>query len=176
MGPLTRSGKQVFLLFLLLSISISATYAQAPPFLGQCVSTSVPAPVRTEGLTERLGDIQIQCSGSNPGAVLAGNITVALPVSVTNRIGSNKPTSAFLLSVYSGSGFVRLPIAAQIPGNTAFFTAVSVTPPASGTFTLRISNLRAAVAQLGATNNVAVRAQISFIGTQIPLTQSALTV
>src|SRR3954464_6533054 len=124
MGPLTRSGKQVFLLFLLLSISISATYAQAPPFLGQCVSTSVPAPVRTEGLTERLGDIQIQCSGSNPGAVLAGNLTVALPVSVTNRIGSNNQVSD-LLSVDFGSGFVTLPIAAQIFGNTIAFNGVS---------------------------------------------------
>jgi len=108
--------------------------------------------------------------------VLAGNITVALPVSVTNRIGSNNLTSDLLLSVDSGSGFVPLPIAAQILGNTAVFNAVSVTTPASGTFTLRISNLRAAVAQLGATTNIAVRAQISFIGTQIPLTQSALTV
>src|SRR3954464_12301027 len=135
MGPLTRSGKQVFLLFLLLSISISATYAQAPPFLGQCVSTSVPAPVRTEGLTERLGDIQIQCSGSNPGAVLAGNITVALPVSVTNRIGSKNLSSYALLSVDYGTGFVAVPTAAQISGNTVIFNGLSLTAPASGGFT-----------------------------------------
>src|SRR5881275_51521 len=106
MGPLTRTGKQVFLVFLFLGITISATYAQAPPFTGQCSATSVPVPVRTEGLTERLGDIQIQCSGSNPGSVLAGNLTVALPVSVTNRIGSNNLVSDPLLSADFGTGFV----------------------------------------------------------------------
>src|SRR5581483_5224272 len=97
MGPLTRSGKQLFLLFTLLSLTISVTCAQTPSFSGQCAATSVPAPVRTEGLTERLGDIVIQCSGSNSGAVLAGNLTVALPVSVTNRIGSNNQASDLLL-------------------------------------------------------------------------------
>ncbi len=160
MGPLTRSGKQVFLFFLLLTLTISATYAQTPPFIGQCAATSVPAPVRTEGLTERLGDIQIQCSGSNPGSVLAGNLTVALPVSITNRIGSNNLASDLLLSVDFGSGFVTLPTAAQINGNTIAFNGLSITAPASGGFTLRISNLRAAVAQFGATSNTPVRASI----------------
>src|SRR4051812_30602585 len=102
MGPLTRTGKQLFLSLLFLTLTVSATYAQTPPFFGQCSVTSVPVPVRTEGLTERLGDIHIQCSGSNPGAVLAGNITVALPVSVTNRVGSNNLVSDQLLSVDSG--------------------------------------------------------------------------
>jgi uncharacterized protein (TIGR03437 family) len=176
MGPLTRSGKQVFLFFLLLSFTICATYAQTPPFTGQCVATSVPVPVRTEGLTERLGDIQIQCSGSNPGSVLAGNLTVALPVSVTNRIGSNNTATDLLLSVDYGTGFVTLPAAAQILGNTIAFNGLSFTNPASGVFTIRISNLRAAIAQLGALTNVPVRAQLAFSGTQIPLNQSALTV
>src|SRR3954470_8695977 len=106
MGPLTRSGKhQAFLFLLLLCSTFSAIYAQTPPFTGQCVAISVPAPVRTEGLTERLGDIQIQCSGSNPGSVLSGNLTVALPLSITNRIGSNNLASDLLLSVDFGSGF-----------------------------------------------------------------------
>ena len=176
MGPLTRTGRHCFLLFLVLGLTISATYAQTPPFIGQCVASSVPAPVRTEGLTERLGDIQIQCSGSNPGAVLAGNLTIALPVSVTNRISSTNLSSDLLLSVDYGSGFVTLPTAAQISGNTVVLNALSFTTPPSGVFTFRISNLRAAVAQLGASTNIPVRAQLAFIGTQIPLTQSVLTV
>src|SRR3954453_12191292 len=143
MGPLTRSGKQVFLLLLLLTLPISATYAQTTPFTGLCSATSVPFPVRTEGLTERLGDIQIQCSGP-PGSVLAGNLTVALPVSITNRIGSNNTASDMLLSVDYGTGFVTLPAAAQISGNTIAFNGLSFTNPASGVFTIRISNLRAA--------------------------------
>src|SRR4051812_30423141 len=166
MGLLTRSGKQVFLFFLLLTFTISATFAQSPPFNGQCSATSVPVPVRTEGLTERLGDIQIQCSGSNPGSVLAGNLTVALPVSVTNRIGSNNLTSDPLLSVDFGTGFVSLPTVGQIIGNTIAFNGLSVTAPASGGFSLRISGLRGAVAQLGATTNMPIRAQLSFAGSQ----------
>src|SRR4051794_5678743 len=164
MGPLTRSGKQRFLLLLLLSFTISATYAQTTPFTGQCIPTAVPVPVRTEGPAERLGDIQIQCSGSSPGSVLSGNLTVALPVSVTNRIGSNNLSSDLQLSVDVGTGFVPLPIAAQISGNTAAFNGLSVTSPASGVFSLRISNLRGAISQLGAPTNVPVRAQLSFIG------------
>src|SRR6476646_3297740 len=148
MGPLTRSGKQAFLFLLLLSFTIRAIYAQAPPFVGLCSATSVPFPVRTEGLTERLGDIQIQCSGSNPGSVLAGNLTVSLPVSVTNRVGSNNTSSDVLLSVDYGTGFVALPTAGQISGNTIAFNGLSFTTPASGVFTFRISNIRAAIAQL----------------------------
>src|ERR1051325_9210403 len=134
MGPLTRSGKQVFLLFLLLTFTISATFAQTSPFSGQCLATSSPAPVRTEGLTERLGDIQIRCSGSNPGSVLAGNLTVALPVSITNRIGSNKLVSDPLISVDFNTGIVPLPITGQIIGNTISFNGLSLIAPASGGF------------------------------------------
>ena len=49
------------------------------------VSTS-PISVRAEGLTERLGDIVLQCSGSNPGTVFSGNFTLFLPVTITNRV------------------------------------------------------------------------------------------
>jgi len=108
--------------------------------------------------------------------VLAGNLTVALPVSVTNRIGSNNTASDLLLSVDYGTGFVTLPAAAQIFGNTLAFNGLSFIAPASGGFSIRISNLRAAIAQLGALTNTPVRAQLSFSGTQIPLNQSALTV
>src|SRR5438309_12083161 len=116
MGPLTRSGKPVVFLFALLNLAVSATYAQAP-INGQCAVTSVPAQVRAEGLTELLGDILIQCSGSTPGAVLTGNLTVALPVSVTNRVDSANLATASVVFADLGTGYTPLPNTAQIVNN-----------------------------------------------------------
>src|SRR5438067_52352 len=164
MVPLTRSGKQVFFPFALLIYTFSAAYAQTPAFNGQCAVTSVPVPARAEGLTEKTGDILLQCSGSTPGAVLAGNLTVALPVSVTNRIGSTNLASEVVLSADLGSGFVPLPTAPQILDRTVIFNGLSLTTPASGRIGLRISNIRAAVSQLSGSSGGRVQAQIAFAG------------
>jgi hypothetical protein len=45
--------------------------------------------VHSESLTEPMGDLILQCSGSNSGAVLTGNLTLYFPVSVTNRVNAS---------------------------------------------------------------------------------------
>src|SRR5690242_2395894 len=77
MGPLTRNGKLAVLLFAILSFSVSATYAQSSAAI-QCSVTSSPAQLRAEGVTELLGDILLQCSGSTPGTAITGNLTIGL--------------------------------------------------------------------------------------------------
>ena len=74
-----RYGGELRLLAVL-TVAISATYAQTLPTSGTCAVSAVPNLVRAEGLTERMGDILLQCSGSNPGSVLSGNLSVFLPV------------------------------------------------------------------------------------------------
>src|SRR5947199_2068164 len=132
MGPLTRTGKRNLFLFAVLSFTISATSAQTAPIGGRCEITSVPAQLRAEGLTELLGDILIQCSGSTPGAVLTGNLTVALPVSVTNRVDSANLATASVVFADLGTGFTPLPNAAQIVNNLVVVNGLNITVPASG--------------------------------------------
>jgi uncharacterized protein (TIGR03437 family) len=109
-----------------------------------------------------MGDIILQCSGSNPGAVVSGNLNVFLPVSVTNRLNASNQAVDASLAADVGGGFVPLPVAGQVSGPNITFNGVNFTVPASGNFSLRISNLRAAVFQLGATNTQAIRAQLAF--------------
>src|ERR1700754_1396353 len=151
MGPFLRSvtGSRISRLFALLSISICATYSQTQPVSGSCVVTAVPSQVRSEGITERMGDIVLECTGSNPGAVLAGNFSVALPIGVTNRIDAANRTVDAVFSVDYGSGFVPTGIPGQISGNIIAFNGISVTIPPSGNIKLRVSNIRGNVNQFG---------------------------
>jgi uncharacterized protein (TIGR03437 family) len=127
---------------------ISAAHAQSSA-TGTCqVSTQAPQ-LRAEGLTEPLGDIVISCSGFATGAMTTGNFTVFLPVSVTNRIDANGFSSQAVLSVDYGTGLTPSGIAASVSGRAISFNGVQLTAPASGGFIVRISNIRAAVNQLG---------------------------
>ena len=177
MGPLTILGKRPWRLFAITSIAICATYAQTPPVSGTCAVTSVPSQVRVEGLAERMGDILLQCSGSNPGAVLTGNLSVFLPVSVTNRVNSNNQTTDAVISADLGNGPVPLPISGQINGFGITFAGLKLPIPASGSFSIRISNIRADVYALGPTNMQPVRAQLTYAGpSSITVNQSNVVV
>ena len=139
--------------------------------------TAVPNQVRSEGLTERMGDIVLQCSGSNPGAVLTGSLAVALPVAITNRINSNNQATDAVISADLGGGPVPLPVAGQVSGNILTFPGLSITVPASGNFTIRISNVRAAVHLLGAINTQPIQASLQYAGpSSITVTQAVATV
>src|ERR1039458_3767120 len=151
--------KRTVLNVCLLQIGICAAFAPLPSSTARCQVSTSPVQVRAEGLTERLGDIVLQCSGSVPGAVFTGNFTLYLPVSVTNRVDANNQTRDAVVSVDLGSGFVPTAIAGQVSGNSISFNGISYTAPASGNVNLRISNVRAAMNQLGYTS--AVPAQIT---------------
>jgi hypothetical protein len=103
MEPLTPIGKRAFLLAAVFGLAIGPTFAQTQP---ACVVAAVPLQVRAEGLTERMGDIVLDCSGSQPGTVLSGNIAISLPAGITNRVDSNNQTVDTVLFVNYGSGFV----------------------------------------------------------------------
>src|ERR1035437_4576755 len=110
--------KRTVLNFCLLQIGICPAFAQTPSSPARCQVSTSPVQVRAEGLTERLGDITLQCSGSNPGTVFSGNFTIYLPVTVvTNRVDANNMTRDAVVSVDLGSGFVPTAIAGQISGN-----------------------------------------------------------
>ena len=109
MKHLFPGGKGTLLYFCLLQVSVSAAFAQLPSSSARCQVSTSPIPVRAEGLTERLGDIVLQCSGSIPGTVFTGNFALFLPVGVTNRVDNNNQTRDAVLSVDLGSGYVGWP-------------------------------------------------------------------
>lgn len=178
MVDLTRSGNWALRLLILLILTICTTYGQTLPVSGKCMVSSVPSQVRIEGITERIGDIILECSGSNPGAVLSGNLSIVLPVSITNRVDNNSNlTHDAILSVDYGSGFTPTGIAGQINNQIIAFNGINFTVPASGKLNIKITNLRGAVYQLGAVVPRPIQAQLTFSATSsILLDQSQLVV
>jgi uncharacterized protein (TIGR03437 family) len=162
----TLRGKRVVLLAALLALAIGPAFAQTQP---ACVVSAVPLQVRAEGLTERIGDILLQCSGSTPGASLSGNLTVSLVgVNITNRVDANNQTLDTVLFVDYGSGPVPTRTGLVTGGSIAFNGINFIVPP-NGNLNITISNIRAAV---GAVTQV--MAYIS--STSIPISQSQVLV
>src|SRR5450759_4716419 len=154
MEPLIAFSKRTALCVCLLQISLCVALAQQPSSTARCQVSTSPVQVRAEGLTERLGDIVLQCSGSIPGTLFSGNFIIFYPVSVTNRVDASNLTHDVVFSIDLGSGFVPTAIAGQVSGNSISFNGISYTAPASGNVTLKISNVRAAMNQLGLTSVV----------------------
>ena len=169
----TRNGKRPFLALALFLIAACGTSAQTLSFSGHCAVTSVPVQVRSEGVTERLGDILLQCSGSNPGTVLSGNLTLFLPVSITNRVDTNNLTRDALVSVDYGSGFVPTGMAGQVSNQSIAFNGFNLTVPAGGALNLKISGIRANVSQLGPAAQQPVTA---FLSSSLQVNQAQVVV
>lgn len=167
------NGKRLAFSLTVFSFTLSATYSQtlSPP--GRCSASSVPTQVRAEGLTETMGNIQLQCAGVTPGSVLTGNLTIYLPVSVTNRVDASNFAQDAVMSVDSGTGFVPTANHGFVSGNTIAFNNLSFTVPASGNLNLQVSGLRGAASQLGTATAQPILASISFF---IPLNQSQVVV
>src|SRR5947209_9660565 len=132
-----RIGESCARLLILLAFTISLAYSA--PFV--CTPSAVPAQVHGEGLTERMGDILINCTGGTPGGVVGGNLTVFLSVNITNKLTNN--FTDVQMTVDTGSGPVAANVAAQPFGaNAVVFNGLSFTLSGSGQANLRISNLR----------------------------------
>jgi len=175
MGTLIAFGRRTTLYICLFQLSICAALAQTSSSTARCQVTASPLPVRAEGLTERLGDILLQCSGAVPGAVFSGNFTLFFPVSVTNRVDGNNLTRDATVFVDLGSGEVPTGIAGQVSGNSISFNGIAYAAPPSGKINLRISGVRAAMNQLGLTSAVPAAVMAS-LSTQLTVDQSQLVV
>src|SRR5579863_7177455 len=155
------------------TLTISATYAQPLPLSGRCAVSTVPTTVRAEGITERMGDIILRCSGSNPGAVLTGNLTLFFPVTVTNRVDANNYAQDAVLSVDYGAGFVATATRGLISNNNISFNGMNFTVPSNGSFNLKVSSVRAAVDQRGSAAPQPIMVSISSF---LPVDQAQVAV
>ena len=112
-----------------------------------CSATANPPVIRAEGLSERTGDILMDCSGGSPGAQITGNLNVFLTAPITNRIAGNNVTDV-VLTIDNGSG----PQQSAIPGvlrstNALAFDGLSFTLSPTGTVSIRIADIRGNVTQ-----------------------------
>lgn len=83
----------------------------------QCIANvAVPPTVRSEGITEEVGDLLLRCSGGAPTpagmSIPQANITVTLNTQVTSRLFSNSSTDALLLIDEPGSSGNPVPVKA----------------------------------------------------------------
>src|SRR5579864_2692138 len=88
--------------FLFSLISCAFGLANAQTIL-TCNSTSVPPIVHAEGITERVGDIVMNCTGGMPGARITGNLSIFLAVNITNRVSGRSVTDV-VFTIDNGSG------------------------------------------------------------------------
>jgi len=152
-------------------IGIAAAAASSPALMCDAESTVVPT-MRAEGLAEPVGDIFVVCTGGTPGPSTPMQVTITLNTNLTGRtLGAASVVSEALLLIdeplpdqvnmsngfpYKGQVLGKPGIAAGSDGSGNAYlaeqsSATSVTwagipfvnPGASGTRTLRITNLRA---------------------------------
>ncbi len=129
-----------------LVLMITALAAWAQPANGvNCLATAVPTIVRTEGLTERVGDMLLNCSGGTPSATIRGELTlISFSGPITNKTLSNGALD-IIFTANSGSGEMILNTQAfATASNQVTFPSVQFNLSSTGTAVLRITNLRIA--------------------------------
>ena len=147
-----------FSLFLIIS---ACGVANAQTIL-TCNSISVPPIVHTEGVTERIGDIVLNCSGGRPAAQITGNLSIFLSVNITNRVAGSTVTDV-VFTIDTGSGPQPVSVPGTITGPSSLvYNGVTFNLSATGTATLRIANVRAAANQLTPLANNSIQAFIGF--------------
>jgi uncharacterized protein (TIGR03437 family) len=149
---------------LLASLAFGTLAASAQNSILTCQSTVNPILVRGEGLTERMGDITLQCTGGVPNAPVIGNFSIFLSVPMTNRVDSSGYTD---LSLTVDAGYGPLTAnskATYLNASTLSFSGVAFNLSPNGTVNLRLSNLRGAANQAGVNSARQITATISFTG------------
>ncbi|MCX6634183.1 MAG: hypothetical protein NT090_03715, partial [Acidobacteria bacterium] len=127
-----------------------------------CSSSAVPTVINAEGLTERMGDILLTCSGGTAGQTVTGNLTLFQSVNITNRTGEDGRTDV-ALSVDNGSAPPPPPVfATASSASQVTFNGLSFNLSAAGGATLRITNLRGAAAPQPVTVSIAGPMAISY--------------
>ncbi len=92
-------------------------------------------------MTERVGDIQMSCSGGQPSAIVSGNLTLFANAPVTNRL-TGTSLSGVTLVYDNGAGPQPTVPAILASSSSIAFNNVSFTLSATGSVTLRLSDLR----------------------------------
>jgi uncharacterized protein (TIGR03437 family) len=113
-----------------------------------CVATAENVIVRSEGHAERVGDIDLRCSGGTPNQPVTGNLNLFTSVNLTNRLVNGINYQNLLLLVDNGSGLQQVSVLPRQQGvNSAVWDNVQFTLSSQGTVVLKIQNIRLAASQ-----------------------------
>lgn len=155
----------------LLVLSTGSLLAQAVV----CATSATPPIVHSEGLTERIGDLLLTCTGTPSFAVIA-NIAVSLNTAITNRVAASAAPNltGIVFTIDSGSGpqpVLTPPI--QSGPATLTYLGVPLTFSANGTLNLDIQGIRANSNAMPP--NLPIVASISINNAGLALTSAQLT-
>jgi uncharacterized protein (TIGR03437 family) len=128
-----------------MSLGLCAVSANAAALV--CVPAASTPAVHAEGLSERLGDIVVTCSGGSPGATVSVNLNLYLAVNDTNRVNSNGTPDISLTIDNSGTPEPANASAVLTSPTTVTWNGLSFTLSPTGSVVLTISNIRANAAQ-----------------------------
>jgi uncharacterized protein (TIGR03437 family) len=136
-----------------------------------CVTSAVPPIVHTEGLAERIGDINIVCNGT-PSATFNANIAVSVNTNITNRISTGTTLTGIVFTIDSGSGPQAVTSQpALLNTNTLTFNGVSIPFSAQGTAALTIANVRVNAHAVGVNNPIVASIAVNGAGLALVSTQ-----
>jgi uncharacterized protein (TIGR03437 family) len=127
-----------------------------------CVPSANPPVVRVEGLTERIGDIEITCSGGIPSAQISGNLSVFAAAPVTNRLTTGAILTGVTLVYDNGAGPRGTVPAVLASSSSIAFNNASFTLSSTGSVTLRVFGLRLNVTGFQGAQNTPVSLYMGF--------------
>lgn len=158
-------------------LTVLAPSGQFGPFTCQ-TNAGVPPLLRAEGFTELVGDIVIVCTGGNPGEASAVNLQLFLNTPITSRIVSGKSEALLIVEAPEGVGGPVEPDADLVEGARRFYRAVRAeqgqnsivwtnvrvpAPGPDGQTVLRIVNVRANAAAIGASTSLIPANVVAFV-------------
>lgn len=154
------------------SVLVSSSFVLAQPNV--CVPNAGFPGVREGGLTERIGDIIYNCSGT-PSATITGNFLISLNVNLTNRLSTGNTLTGIVFTADNGSGPQPI-LAPPVLNNQSslVYNGVSLTFSPQGTVSLRVAGIRATASQVPV--GVPIVANLGINSALLQLTASQLTV
>src|SRR5271154_4889896 len=114
-----------------------------------CNPSANPPVVRAEGLTERIGDILMACSGGNPNGHVSGNLTLFANAPVTNRVNGST-LNGINLTYDNGSGPQPTVPAMLASPSSIVFNDVSFSLSTPGSVNLLLTGVRVNVTTFNA--------------------------
>ena len=127
----------------LFTASVLPMSAQVVPQI-TCDATAEPLQIRSEGLSERLGEIVLTCTGPSTGTVSAA-ITLSLSHSISNKLSTDSTVLEASVVAQTATGTRTLVTSGLLVSRTVVvFGTFTFAMPASGRTSFVISGLRVA--------------------------------